>query len=938
MGLPSRDDAGRGAPPETVVLGTVLADRIAPDPLEEETMLAALEARMFGTSRRLVLSRYELRQRLGRGGAGDVHLAWDPELAREVAIKLLRPVRGPGGSAARRRFLREAQSIAKLDHDNVVTIFDVGDFAWSDVRGDDAPDLDTERGIFIVMERVTGVDLARWLDAGRHAWREVLEVFRQAGEGLAAAHHAGIVHRDFKPGNVLVATDGRAKVADFGLALMDGLERTDAMPADAAALSGELSESTGRLTEAGTVMGTPLYMAPEQHRGHEIDPRADVYAFCASLYRGLFGRPAFSCERLDLLYAAKMDGPPRPPRSSGVPPHIVRAVLRGLAPDPADRWSSMEVLLGALRERGPRSRRGWMAGGIGLAVVGALLLGHRGAASLQPCRPGEHTAGMWGPMRSQALAASGKGSASLDRVRTEIDAFVDAWHDAYQRTCDEEEGASRRTSVRACLHDELAEIDGLVDRMRGGEGPAIVAGLEALGELRPPSACLDVEPISAPVRVALADATAVAERDRIRGRLGEVRTLQRLGRYAEGMVLARDATADADRLGDPVVLALAYLRQGDVEEKAGEFESARTSLERAYFLSRAIDEVRVAVEAAGVLTFIHGHRLRDLDTALEWERHARALLAERPDPQAEAELDDQAGTVRIDLGHYEEALSLYRRTQAYHEAHSGVLSRATAYNNVATALDYLGRHAEALVEYEKAISLKREFLGSEHPAVANALYNMGNSTAKLGDLEAGVSLHREALEIRLRTLGETHARTGHSLANLAAYLTQLGRLDEAEGYQRRAIVSLRAAYGADHPHVAGATSNLASLLERRGSNAAALERYEEALALAETAHGFDHPMTILITTNLARVHGRLGHSARAIELYERAIDAHRQQPGPEDVAGDAYFGLAQEWLLVHGDRERARVLSDEAISHYRVVAHPGHDRADDVRAWQSDAL
>ena len=207
------------------------------------------------------VGRFVIRARLGEGGMGVVLAGHDPDLDRPVAIKLLRA--GAEAPAYRARLLREAQALARLDHPNVVKVYDVG--------------VDGER-VFVAMELVAGTTLTQWVSAQRRTWREVVGKFVAVGDGLAAVHRAGLIHRDFKPDNVLVDRTGRARVADFGLARLDGADGDETPDGHG-----------GRLTRTGAVMGTPGYMAPEQQWGSDVDARADQYSFCVALRAALTG-------------------------------------------------------------------------------------------------------------------------------------------------------------------------------------------------------------------------------------------------------------------------------------------------------------------------------------------------------------------------------------------------------------------------------------------------------------------------------------------------------------------------------------------------------------------------------------------------------------------------------------------------------------------------
>ena len=212
-----------------------------------------------------VLGRYLVLDRLGEGGMGIVYRAYDPALHREVALKVLRVI---GPQSAHDRMFREAQALARVTHPHVVTVYDVGSAG---------PD------VFVAMELIRGVTLAEWL-AGSHSVAEILAVCRDAGEGLAAAHAAGLVHRDFKPSNVMVGDDGRVRVLDFGLARPSGTPLVTTAPTTT---PDPLAEA---ITRQGAVVGTPRYMAPEQQRGEAADARSDQYSFCVVLVEALTGK------------------------------------------------------------------------------------------------------------------------------------------------------------------------------------------------------------------------------------------------------------------------------------------------------------------------------------------------------------------------------------------------------------------------------------------------------------------------------------------------------------------------------------------------------------------------------------------------------------------------------------------------------------------------
>jgi serine/threonine protein kinase len=310
-------------------------------PAEADALAATLTSGRPGSdpTSREHIGRYRIERELGRGGMGIVYLAFDPDLDRKVAVKVLR-------GRDDRRLVREGQAIAKLRHPNVVSVFDIGT---------DAGD------VFIAMEYVPGGTIGEWLKIER-PWRVVIDRYLAAGRGLAAAHAAGLVHRDFKPDNVLLGDDGAVVVSDFGLARID--EDADT----------KLRESALDVTRTAGVAGTPAYMSPEQFRGEAADARSDQFSFCVALWEGLFGARPFGGGSVEDLSRAVLAGVILSPPSREVPRRVVRALRRGLSRDAAARFASMSELLAAIAPRGRAPIMFGCAGVLALSVAGYLVL------------------------------------------------------------------------------------------------------------------------------------------------------------------------------------------------------------------------------------------------------------------------------------------------------------------------------------------------------------------------------------------------------------------------------------------------------------------------------------------------------------------------------------------------------------------------------------
>ncbi len=325
------------------------------------------------------IGRYKVRRVLGQGGMGVVYMAEDPQLGRLVALKLIRPGRADGEVATehQRRLLREAQVLARVTHPNLVTVYDVGVH---------------EGSVFVAMEYVRGETLETWLAGGARPWPEVLERFLAVGRGLVAAHDADLVHRDFKPGNVMVASDGRVLLLDFGLARAgqspsaaastrsDGpiADLVDDPPADEGYVPAADDAVGTDLTRAGGILGTPAYMAPEQHLALAADARADQFAFCVALYEGLYGkRPFWGRDAIELMDATLRGLTEMPPPIGDVPTEVRRALLRGLQSDRDARFASMRELLSVLEQAAgtakPRRTGVLLVAGAALVAITAVV-------------------------------------------------------------------------------------------------------------------------------------------------------------------------------------------------------------------------------------------------------------------------------------------------------------------------------------------------------------------------------------------------------------------------------------------------------------------------------------------------------------------------------------------------------------------------------------
>ena len=378
---------------------------------------------------------------LGAGAGGLVVSAYDPNLDRKVALKVLRPeVAFSGGvGLARERLLREAKAVARMNHPNVVTVHEVGSV------GDQ---------VFVAMEHIDGGTLRDTMSLRKRGWRQVLDLFVPAARGLAAAHQAGLVHRDFKPANVLVSQNNRVVVSDFGLVSTAADE--DDFSFDDADFENRRrgrAESIGPadpgLTDTGTTLGTPAYMAPEQHRGAAVDARSDQFAFSVALHEALFGQRPFQGNTLAQLMAAKDRGEfTTPEPSADVPSWLRQIVVRGMASDPADRFSNMDELIAAIEVHRGRPKRNWLVVGLLALLVPTVFLGYR--ALTQTTKTSAKIAADLAALKSELadkdaeLAENRAELAALRRQSVEVDPSQVAALEARQKEVETELATTKR--------------------------------------------------------------------------------------------------------------------------------------------------------------------------------------------------------------------------------------------------------------------------------------------------------------------------------------------------------------------------------------------------------------------------------------------------------------------------------------------------------------
>ena len=849
------------------------------------------------------VGRYRVLRKLGEGGMGVVFSAYDDELARPIALKFLHTggrMSPAKAREARERMQREAQAMAQLSHPNVVQIYDVGEH---------------EDELFIAMELIHGRTLDEWLEElgpprERMSQRPALvEAFVQAGRGLAAAHAAGLVHRDFKPANVLVGDDGVVRVLDFGLAR--GTVDAPLTRSGGLTLDSHSSGLSSPMTRTGTLLGTPAYFSPEQMRALPLDAASDQFSFCVALHEALYGvRPHAGRTFAELRESLRHDRRADLPAEVHVPAWLRAVIDRGLALDPAARWPSMDALLDALLDdpaRRQRRRIGLAAAlACGLALGGGVWLEHNQAEARCEALAGE-LGTTWNDARRDELDASfarsgaGEGGLSWTRLEPALDEWAGRWRDARHEACTLERAGAGHSRARAdCLERARWQFEGLVEVLAHADRSAVFEAREAVASLPPPARCEDPgwlasEPPPSPWWSASAEAAKQVRRD-----LAKVFALERVADYPASARLAEHALARARALDDEVLEAEALAKQGAMRWRNGDDQRAQVELSDAHFLAGALGYERVAAAAALELVGVVGVRLELPEQGRMWLRLARMHLRGMGlDPDEDRRLWFWLGELEYSAGHYEDALAAH----------------------------------------ERAYAIAERTLAPGHPDLASSLTSLGQVHRQLGAPEAALSVLERALELKREALGPHHPSVAYIHDSLATVLTELGRPDEALAAHERAIATAERSLGAEHRDLATLRNNYATALYTSERYGEAAEQFEAVLALREAQRGPEHREVALVLNNLAAVEAELGHLERAVELMARVLAIEEASLGPThgDLAITVYnLGVWLERLgrldeaLAHKLRcldIYAELHGTEHLEYARVLRGVGHVRA-----------
>jgi tetratricopeptide (TPR) repeat protein/predicted Ser/Thr protein kinase len=798
------------------------------------------------------IERYVLLKPLGQGGMGVVYAAYDPDLDRKVALKLLRPDKQtPDGHSARAWMLREAQAMARISHPNVISVYDVGPY-YSQV--------------FVAMEFIQGRTLSTWIRKEKHTWQEILRTFLEAGRGLMAAHRAGLVHRDFKPANVLVGESGRVCVLDFGLARM--AELAEAEEQSAAGEEEPLGERTQEplaleLPDSNVIMGTPQYMPPEQYLNEGVDARADQFSFCASLYWALYRKRPFeprqvartaaqssrgmtgtseSWRRLPHTTAAR-----EPPTDAKIPVWVRRAVMRGLSLNPEDRFPSMEALLEALSQQQRQvQRRGALVAAGALALASAGVGGYLYHQSRMCAGSESLVASTWGPEARKkleaAFTATGKPFAAETALKVVhlLDGYAGAWARMHTDACEATRVRGEQTeallSMRmVCLDRRREDLGALANLLSEADAKVVERAVDAAAALPSLQPCQDIATLAEQPPLP-ADPTLRANIEKLGGRIAEVKALHDAGRYKAGVELARKL--------EPEVVATSYLplqaelryHLGWLLQQDGEPQESIPQLEKAFDAAESSRSDRTRLEVLTKLIYVfanNGHP----EEAERWGKVATAILNRvGGDPSLALDLMGNLGYVSLLGGRYQESRDYFEKARAL--AESTLSPEDPKRAKVSHAL---GLAALKMADYPRAIALLDESLrqtqaakGKLHPEVATRETMLATAYRESGDLEKALVHVQQALEVRRATQGPEHPAVADALDELGMTFISLKRYDEAVKTFREALDIKRKVMGEDHPDLSFSYDGVGQALLAQGHAAEALEPLRKALSYQDT--------------------------------------------------------------------------------------------------------
>lgn len=825
--------------------------------LETDALRHRVRAALLGSEREPPprLGRYEIIDTIGRGGMGVVHRARDLELDRVVALKVLRDDRTRDDE----RLRAEARALAKLSHPNVLTIYEVG-------VADDVT--------FLALEFVDGPDVGRWIHEASPSIDERMGVLLQVADGLAAAHGKGFVHRDVKPGNILVGSDGRARVADFGL--VRGL-------GSAASTTETAHPSPSRAETRGGRMGTVGFMAPEQMLGESATAKSDQFSFFVTMVAVLAERLPFGADDIPSILE-RVEGEPH--GLGGVPARLRSLIRRGLSPDPAERFASMAVVAAKLRARQDRPKRRRRIAAVALAgfIPSAFALWQASSVT-EPCEDaGAELGTILSTERSDALRGAFSESEIEDDGRLAAlveEKFVGletAIAEGARSSCtatrlDETQSEAAFDLRSSCFGAVGAQARSAIEFLAKADRNALARSekvVEGLHErLR---RCNDIEVLRRRAPPPELDDDVA----RLRSRLGVLETRRSAGQPREIGESLANLENEARDLGFKPVLAEVLYVQGRVALDLNDGVGAEDAYGRAVDAAEASGQTETLAEAWLMLAAAVGEYQSRPDDAAPMLRRARAVIEALGDPiPLQLRRHHTEGRIALTAGHLEEARAHAESMVSLSETGAARRpDRIRAAMLIASVERMQGRPREALPWTRKAL----ELLGDEGSPIERSvlLHSFALALDDVGELDASLETLDRAEELE-RTYAGTTPALGNIHGNRAAILLTAGRLKEARTSLQAALEVQRALLGDHHSDLATTTMNLAGLELHLGNHAAALTQFEAAEETMQQSQGEDSIRLAQLRVSKAEAFSGLGRREDALRSCGEALQHVRTE-------------------------------------------------------------
>lgn len=874
---------------------------------------------------------------VGAGGMSVVYAAYDPALDRKVALKFLRLPRTHGEHSGTpesltRRLQREAQAMARLSHPNVVAVHDLGTYAGN---------------VFLAMEFVQGTTLQEWCAARPRSQAEVLAVFQQVGKGLAAAHSVGIVHRDFKPSNVLISEQGQVRVTDFGLArlvrdaddLLDAEQRGPGVPrAEALELS---------LTQLGVAIGTPAYMSPEQFAGETADARSDQFSFCVALYEALYKERPFAARTLSELAQVVRKGQVRPPASGAVPSWLRAVLLRGLARDVQARYPSMEALLAALQNdpRRRRSRALLTLGALSLLCAASLGGYHLRRSEALVCRGAERKLkGVWDEPQRRAIEAAfrktGRSFAAdaWSAVERSLSAYAAGFVAMHTEACEATrlrgEQSEALLDLRiGCLEQRRQELSALSALFAGADAQIVENAPRAALSLPRLVVCGDVAGLQrrAPQP---SDPAARSRITELEAKLARVRALRSAGQYKQAQGELAPLLPQVQQLGWRPLTARALHTQGLLRENASDHPGAEDAYYQALWAAEAARDDDLAAEAWLDILYSVGYWQARYPQLERLRQHADAALVRiGSPPPLTARLYQTDGMIRSEQGDQAAALKALQQALAAFESAYGPehWEVARTLTSIGMVCRRAGQDAEAERAFRRSLAIVEKLAGPGHPNAAIGRANLGGLLVDTGRTDEGIELHKGALKIYEEVYPPSDVHIAQALTGLGAALGGRGQMREAYDHFRRALSIYEKVFGPEHPRLINTLSNLAEAAEGTGALDEAQAAYLRALQLTERTQGGKPQNIAAAITPLAQLHLRRGEPALALPYFQRALGIHEQSlPAQAGAAAADLLGIGECLLRMRQPQEAVPRLS-RALALQEDAARPAQKGAAKAR-------